>query len=132
MKKKKKNLDIKPTFVVSTNGDDTWSGRFSEPNAQYSDGPFATLTRARDAVRELSSQGKPCEPITIMVRGGHYYLSETLELTKEDSGSPQSPISYRAYPGEQPVLSGGRRLTDWQPHKDKILKCPIADASGRR
>ena len=38
-------------FFVATNGSDKWSGRLAEPNEQGTDGPFATLGRARDAVR---------------------------------------------------------------------------------
>ena len=40
------------TFYVATNGNDGWSGKLLEPNALKTDGPFATLGRARDAVRE--------------------------------------------------------------------------------
>lgn len=41
----------KADFYVSVNGSDSWSGTLAEPNAQGDDGPFATLPRARDAVR---------------------------------------------------------------------------------
>ena len=34
-------------FYVATNGRDDWSGRVAEPNADLTDGPFATLTAAR-------------------------------------------------------------------------------------
>ncbi|MFH1743179.1 MAG: hypothetical protein ABIH23_29580 [bacterium] len=37
-------------FYVSTDGNDSWSGARPDPNRQKSDGPFATLDRARDAV----------------------------------------------------------------------------------
>ena len=43
-------------FYVSTGGSDSWSGTLAAPNAQRSDGPFATLERARDAVRDLKKQ----------------------------------------------------------------------------
>ena len=32
-------------FYVSPNGSDTWSGTLATPDAQASDGPFATLVR---------------------------------------------------------------------------------------
>jgi len=38
-------------FYISPAGNDGWSGRLAEPNAARSDGPFATIARARDAVR---------------------------------------------------------------------------------
>ncbi|MBN2307342.1 MAG: hypothetical protein JXR94_00125, partial [Candidatus Hydrogenedentes bacterium] len=44
-------------FYVATNGNDAWSGTLAEPNAEASDGPFATLERARDAIRSLKQNG---------------------------------------------------------------------------
>jgi len=41
------------TFFVSIVGNDTWSGMLAEPNAIKTDGPFATLSRARDAIHNL-------------------------------------------------------------------------------
>ena len=38
-------------FFVSSRGKDTWSGKLADPGEN--DGPFATLARARDAVRAL-------------------------------------------------------------------------------
>jgi len=52
----KSNSEIKADFYVSTEGSDTWSGTSANPNANKDDGPFATLERARDAVRELKKE----------------------------------------------------------------------------
>ena len=125
-------INQKATFFVAVNGDDGWSGKLSEPNAGKTDGPFATLHHARDAVRELKKQAKYGlkEPVTIMVRGGKYYFDRTLDLTKADSGTPQAPIIYTAYPGESPVISGGKRIRGWGPYKGNILKCNIPEAKG--
>ena len=38
-------------FFVSTKGNDSWSGRLAAPNAAGTDGPFASLEKARDAMR---------------------------------------------------------------------------------
>jgi len=38
-------------MYVSTEGNDAWSGKLAQPNAQHSDGPFASLAAARDAIR---------------------------------------------------------------------------------
>src|SRR5215210_8100915 len=38
-------------FYISPGGDDAWSGRLSEPNAARTDGPFASLERAKAEVR---------------------------------------------------------------------------------
>ncbi|MBC7288362.1 MAG: right-handed parallel beta-helix repeat-containing protein [Armatimonadetes bacterium] len=106
---------IRADFYVATNGNDNWSGRFPEPKPDGTDGPFATVARAQQAVRELRrSQPQRNAPVTVLIRGGVYYLPEPLVLTPMDSGTPASPTVYEAYPGEMPVLSGGRRLTGWR------------------
>ena len=123
------NQEAEAKFFVAKDGNDAWSGKLAEPNAEKTDGPFATFARARDAVRELRAQGLE-NPVTVMVRGGKYYLDETLVLGSEDSGTIDFPITYTAYPGEKPILSGGRRVTGWKPYKDNILQCELPEAKG--
>ena len=65
------------TFYVATNGNDAWSGTLPAPNAAGTDGPFATLTRARDTIRQLKANGDLDQPLKVLVRGGTYYLPET-------------------------------------------------------
>jgi hypothetical protein len=103
-------------FYVATNGNDHWSGTLAAPNRSKSDGPFATLSRARDAIRQLKQKpgGSQPQPVTVNVRGGYYYLPEPLVLTPEDSGASQAPVVYAAYKQEQPILSGGRVINGWQ------------------
>ena len=91
-------------LYVSTDGCDSSQGTEQSP--------FATLARARDAVREL--KGKSEGPVTVLVRDGTYYLEEPLLLGPDDSGSSESPVTYAAYPGESVTLSGGRKLScEW-------------------
>jgi parallel beta-helix repeat protein len=117
----------KREFYVAANGRDTWSGSQPEPNAAGTDGPFATLTRARDAVRQLRTEsgGKlPC-PVHVFLRAGRYPLTEPIVLGPEDSGTPDFRITYTAYRGENPVLSGGRSITGWKPYQGRILQCTV-------
>lgn len=72
--------------------------------------PFATLTRARDAVRELKRQRMTDGPIEVVIHGGTYFLPETVLLSPADSGTEKAPVIYRAADGERVVLSGGRRV----------------------
>ena len=58
----------KADFFVATNGDDDWSGGLPDPNEAGTDGPFATLHRARDAVRELKQEGARND-IVVLIRG---------------------------------------------------------------
>ena len=118
------------TFYVATDGNDSWSGRLPTPRADRTDGPFATLVRARDAVRKLKATVGLKAPLTVMVRGGKYFLEHTLVLNEEDSGTRECPITCTAYPGEAPILSGGRRLTGWKPYKGKVLQCDAPGTKG--
>lgn len=100
-------------FYVAVNGNDNWSGRFPAATKDGTDGPFATIKRAQSAVRQMK-QSAPGRPITILIRGGTYFLDEPIIFAPDDSGTKDAPITYTAYPGEKPVLSGGVRLTGWK------------------
>ncbi|MDX1932924.1 MAG: right-handed parallel beta-helix repeat-containing protein [Capsulimonadales bacterium] len=104
--------DRAPIFYVATNGSDAWSGTLPTPNRSKTDGPFASVARARQAVREAKTQ--PGGPMTVAIRGGFYPLAEPLTFTADDSGTPERPITYRAYENETPQLSGGLRITGWK------------------
>ena len=109
-------------YHVSPQGDDAWSGQLAEPNAEGNDGPFRTIARAQQEVRQLKMPGPLSQPVQITLRGGVYFLDEPLRFTAEDSGVPgnprrkqaELPVIYAAFPGERPVVSGGRHLTGWR------------------
>ncbi|MHC4407081.1 MAG: hypothetical protein ACYTG0_46300, partial [Planctomycetota bacterium] len=106
-------------FYVAIGGNDAWSGRLAEPNADKSDGPFATLERARGAVRKLETAGPPAEGgVAVEVRGGVYERSEAFELTAEDSGTVDAPVVYRARRGEEVRLVGGKVVAGFRPVTD--------------
>jgi len=115
-------------FYVGPDGNDAWSGRLPEPNATKSDGPFATLERAREAVRTLRSRAPESRlrgGATVFVRGGTYEITRTFTLGPEDSGRPGAPIVYRAYKDEKPRLVGARKVTGFKPFKGRILRCDL-------
>ena len=90
--------DTQQAFYVATNGNDSWSGRLAAPNADRTDGPFATLERAQGAMRATGIRDT-------YVRGGTYAMARTVTLTGADNG-----VRIMAYPGETPVFSGGERV----------------------
>ncbi len=101
-------------FFVSPHGNDAWSGRLPSPNADGTDGPFATFTRAQQAVRELKGRLESPRPIRVLLRGGIYRINKPIVLQAEDSGSEQGPVVYAAFPGEKPIISGGMAITGWE------------------
>ncbi len=101
-------------LYVAPDGRDDWSGTLNAPNAEGTDGPFATFARAREAVQQLKAAQSGREtPIVVTLRGGVYFLDETLRFGPEDSGTAAAPIVYRAHGDERPVVSGGRAITNW-------------------
>ncbi|WP_042695584.1 right-handed parallel beta-helix repeat-containing protein [Azospirillum sp. B506] len=90
--------DTQQAFYVATNGNDSWSGRLAAPNADGTDGPFATLDRAQAAMRATGIRDT-------YVRGGTYAMARTVTLTAADNG-----VRIMAFPGETPVFSGGERV----------------------
>ena len=59
------NEEPRATFFVSTDGNDSWSGRLVAPNAAKTDGPFATIARARDAIRVCFVMSRPPRELLI-------------------------------------------------------------------
>jgi hypothetical protein len=103
-------------FFVATDGDDAAPGT--------SEQPFATLERARDAVR-ASREGKPYAEATrearVVLRSGTHRLAKTLVLEPVDSG-----LIILAAHGERAVLSGGRVVTGWEPVRDGVVKADVS------
>jgi len=138
----------KADFYVAPDGNDSWSGTVPTANRQRTDGPFATIGRAQQAVRELKKlvykdKQEPIEKrwigsphkfsdghdILVLVRDGTYVLNEPLKFNPKDGGQrcetnfPSGAfeyhklkdyfVTYAAYPGETPILSGGVPVGPW-------------------
>src|SRR3989344_191660 len=81
-----------PSWYVSPDGNDNNPGTFASP--------FRTLNKAADAAVAGD---------VIYARGGKY---EALDLERHGrSGTANSPITYKAYPGEKPIIDGSTMET---------------------
>ncbi|MHB0935263.1 MAG: right-handed parallel beta-helix repeat-containing protein [Armatimonadota bacterium] len=86
-------------YYVAATGDDRAPGTREQP--------FATLERAREAVRGVIA-GKTPVRITVWLGGGTYARNASFELKAADSGWKEAPVTWRALPGTDVRLSGGR------------------------
>jgi len=123
------SLSMAADFYISPAGSDLWSGTLKAPNeankAAKQDGPFATLARARDAVRERKAT-TPAKNIVVQIRGGEYRLDETVVFGLADSGDDKTSITYKAFPGETPVFHSDVELGGWHRPKTAIPNLPAA------
>jgi len=95
---------LRADFVVAPDGDDASTGVLAKP--------FATLQRARDAVRALKRERRD-KDIVVVLRGGYYRLDKTLVLGLADAAPAGHTVTYAAYPGERPVIGSGVPVTGW-------------------
>ncbi|MFI4911884.1 MAG: right-handed parallel beta-helix repeat-containing protein [Sedimentisphaeraceae bacterium JB056] len=93
-------------YYVSPDGSDNNSGT--------SDMPFATLQRARDAVR-YSRENDPSRNITVWLMSGQYNLTKSLELGIADSGTGPYRVTYSSAPGHKASVNSDVSIIDWQP-----------------
>ncbi len=109
-------MKLIPLFLcaLSVRGADYYvspAGQDSNPGTQAK--PFATIERARDAVREAKRKS-PAKNYQVVLRGGTYRLSKTVVFSREDSAAAGRTITYSAFPGEAPVFTSGMPVTGWK------------------
>ncbi len=107
---------------VSPSGSDRWSGSLPQANAAGTDGPLASLEAARDQLRRTPHPAGA----TVWLRGGIYRRLQSLVLEAQDGGTPEAPVRYRAWPGEQARLLGGVLLGDFRPVQDPAVLARLA------
>lgn len=123
-------------FYVSADGRMQSDGSLSNP--------YTSVPEAVNAVRALRDDGYS-EPVTIYLREGRHQLDETLVLRVADGGPATSGelvfeqygagkimdpyLTIAAYPGENPVLSGGVPVNDWRRPEKNMIDLP-AEAEG--
>lgn len=105
-------------FHVSPGGDDAHAGTAEQP--------FATLSRAREAVRQRIDAGLQGD-VTVLIHGGTYRIDEPLVFGPGDSGTEEHAIVYAAAPGEDVRISGGREITGWTVQEDGTWSATLPD-----
>ncbi len=94
----------------------------SDQNSGSATKPFASLERARDAVRALRTQGQwPVDGVTVWIHGGDYLRTNALEFTARDSGEPGRPVTWRAVADERVRWLGGRVIRGFIPVDDPAI-----------
>ena len=99
----------------------------SDNNVGSKQRPLATLTGARDAIREAGIAGRG--PVNVVLADGIHLLDESFVLEPRDSGSEKAPVVYKAENRGKAIVSGATRLTGlkWERHKGGVLKAAVPD-----
>ena len=96
------------TFYVSPSGNDAAAGT--------KDAPFKTITQAQKAVRAINSS--MTGDIEVVLREGTYVLPGTIGFDERDGGKDGHYVRYKAFEGEQPLITGGMAITGWSVHDE--------------
>ena len=95
--------DCTNQYWVAPNGSDAAIGSQSQP--------FLTLEHARDVIR--NDDARTVCTINVNIKGGTYRLEAPLVFGSRDSGDINSPVVYRAAPGETPLITGSTPVSNW-------------------
>jgi len=97
----------------------------SDENPGTDGSPFRTLERARLAMRAAGPAGS-----TVWLHEGIYRITRSFGLVTQDSGTPEAPATWRAWPGDNVRIIGGAPVSAWEPAegRDGIW---VADLAGQ-
>ncbi|MBL8995279.1 MAG: LamG domain-containing protein, partial [Spirochaetia bacterium] len=129
-KKRLERVVALTNYYVSTQGNDQWTGRFAEPNADKTDGPLATPAGAQEMIRAVKEKNGFSGPVTVTFRGGVYPIQDPLQFTAADSGTKTAPVRYQSHTGEAVVISGGKKVSGWKAAAGGFLEAVIPEVKG--
>ncbi len=113
------SLNVTATeFHVAPDGNDTDPGTETQP--------FATLEKARDAIRKTPD--KSDNPLLVKIHAGEYLLNKPLTFSREDSGTTRSTVIFQGPASGEARLTGAipvpasqfKKLTPTEPCWDKL------------
>ncbi|MBQ6707328.1 MAG: right-handed parallel beta-helix repeat-containing protein [Clostridia bacterium] len=85
-------------LIVSPDGNDENAGTVNEP--------LKTLAEAKNRLKNINYD----KDITVWFRGGEYQFDKSVVFNAED----KSNVTYRSYPNEEVIFSGGRAIDKWE------------------
>ncbi|MGZ0077226.1 right-handed parallel beta-helix repeat-containing protein [Methylomonas sp. YC3] len=114
-------LDI----YVSNLGNDKSNGRSFETDQSDIVGPFQSIHRAQQEIRDLKKNGKFKESITIHIQKGKYLQKNPLEFDIRDSGFLGREVHWQAENGPVEII-GAVRVANCMQTDGNIWSCPTA------
>jgi len=107
-------------IFVSLQGNDFWSGKLESPDNEKKDGPFKTILRAKEEVRNLKNKitsGK----IEIIFKAGEYLIDTPISFDEMDGSKNGVSIIYRANDNEKVTFTGAIGISGFTKLKDESI-----------
>ncbi|MGH8001254.1 MAG: right-handed parallel beta-helix repeat-containing protein [Brasilonema sp.] len=89
-----------------------------------------SLTSVQQYLRSINTSMN--SDITVILKDGIYYLSETFTIGAQDSGFNGHSIVFQAETSGKVELSGGKVITGWQSQNGKIFQAAVDNQDFRR
>lgn len=89
--------------------------------------PLASLTGARNAIREYKKEHAQPVSFVVTIADGKYSMKEPFVLKTEDGGTEEYPVIYKAAEGSTPIFSGGKIIEGFTVNKKGIWKVKIPE-----
>jgi len=86
--------------------------------------PFATIDRAIQAA-EIHFKQNPNKNCTIWMDGGKHNISKPVVFSSNNLKNQTGQLFFKALPGENPTLSGGIEITEWEKTSSGLWKAKL-------
>lgn len=85
-------------YYVSASGKDSYAGTIEKP--------FATIQKARDAIRQEKKNDNNAS-FVVYIRKGNYFIHKSIAFDSTDNGTSSAPVIYTSYNNEDVRIHGG-------------------------
>jgi hypothetical protein len=110
-------------IYLAPDGDDNGTGDASNP--------FKTISRAKREIAAINDS--MYGDIVVNILPGYYKLDDTEAFNESHSGKNGYNVIFQGVdPQSPPIIGGGVKVSDWQPHEGGIWKAPLSGVSGIR
>ena len=103
------------------------SGRDSNPGTK--DLPLTSLNGAVNTLRNIKLAGMVSGAVEVIVGEGKYFMAEPLVLNPEDSGTADSPVTFRAEEGTHPVFCGGKPIVGFEKISETLWRAKVPEVA---
>ena len=108
-------------LFVSPEGNDLNLGTIEQP--------LASLTGARNAIREYKKNHVQTVSFVVTIADGIYTMKEPFVLKYKDGGTDKYPVIYRAEKGATPIFSGGKKITGFKVKENGVWEAKIPESN---